>query len=482
MSEVLFRMVFKKVPLYDDGRAVLVPQGLRRIEAAIIRSGVLRREEVVVTIPENLERFISDETKIIGVTTFDPLGRGPASTTISGPLGIVHEESFNAYYFRRLIKSKVVQQARSRGVVVVVGGPGAWQLGYDEMEELGIDIVIEGEGELIFPKIIASMFKGSLRCPTRVVAGFRDAPKAEEIPPLLGGTVGGLVEVSRGCGRGCEFCAPTLRRLRHRPLEAIVRDVNTNVISGQRSVCLHAEDVLRYGTFALVPDHGRVVELFMKVKSVAGLESVGISHAELASIASSPSTVKAVSEILNLERDAWLGFQTGIETGSGSMIERYMCKKAAPFKPTEWRSVVESAFSICDEYNWVPAATLIVNLPGETESDILNTIELVESLNTYRSFIVPLLFVPITGSGGKPMRFLEDAKHYHLELYRIIWRHNLRWMEELANDYSRKNSPAVRFAVRSAIRFVTTYLNKKAEEVIETALRSKKWISLPEAH
>ncbi|MCX8182175.1 MAG: B12-binding domain-containing radical SAM protein [Candidatus Methanomethyliaceae archaeon] len=483
LSEFVFKAVFNKVPVDENGRAILAPQGLRRIESAIIRSGLLKREEVAVIIPEKIQKFLSEDTKVIGISTFDPLGKGPASTTISGPFGIVHEEPFNAYYFRKLVSSEAVQKARSQGVVVMVGGPGAWQLGYKEMERMGIDVVVEGEGESIFPRVIESILDGKLKVPVRITADIQDAPKAEDIPPLLGATVGGLVEVSRGCGRGCGFCTPTLRKLRHRPLDAIIQDVKTNVENGQTNICLHAEDVLRYGTTALVPNHERVLELFKSVTSVPGVKSVGISHAELASIASSPSTVKAVSEILGLERHAWLGFQTGIETGSISIIERYMCRKPAPFKPVEWRSVVESAFSICDEYNWVPAATLIVNLPGEKENDILQTIELVETLKNYRSFIVPLLYVPATGDENKPMRFLEDANQYHLELYRVVWRHNLRWIEELANDYSKKNNPAVKFTIRSAIKFVRGYLNKKVEEVLDGALRSRASIyQTPETH
>jgi len=472
ISEFIFKVIFNNVPVDETGRAILAPQGLRRIESAIIGSGLLKREEVIVTIPEKIKRFLSEDTKVLGISAFDPLGKGPASTTMSGQFGIVHKEPFNVYYFKKLLKSDVIQEARKQGTVVVVGGPGAWQLGYEEMRDMGIDVVVEGEGELIFPRVIASILEGSLRYPLRISSSFQDAPKAEEIPPLLGATIGGLVEISRGCGRGCSFCTPTMRRLRHRSLSSIIDDVKMNVAYGQRNVCLHAEDVLRYGTYALIPNHERVVELFKSVASVSGVKSVGISHAELASIASSPSTIKAVSDILGLERHAWLGFQTGIETGSTSMIERYMCRKPAPFKPIEWKSVVESAFSICDEYNWIPAATLIVNLPGETENDVLQTIDLVESLRSYRSFIVPLLYVPATGNASKPMRFLEDAKHYHLELYRLVWRHNLRYIEELANDYSRKNNPAVKFAIRSIIKFVKGYLNRKVENLFEEALRS----------
>ncbi|MEM2743269.1 MAG: hypothetical protein QXF54_04645, partial [Candidatus Methanomethylicaceae archaeon] len=190
LTEILFRVIYNKPRLYEDGRAILAPQGLRRIEASLIKSGIVERNEVVVTTLENIKKFLSQYTKVIGITTFDPLGKGPASTTLCGPYGIVHKESINSYYFKELINSEVIQNARKNGVKVVVGGPGAWQLGYKEMEEFGIDVVIEGEGELIFPKIVKSIFENSLSTPIRISAGPNEIPSVEEIPLLLGGTIG----------------------------------------------------------------------------------------------------------------------------------------------------------------------------------------------------------------------------------------------------------------------------------------------------
>ncbi|MCX8170238.1 MAG: hypothetical protein N3D72_04020, partial [Candidatus Methanomethyliaceae archaeon] len=283
LTEILFKVTFNKPRLYDDGRAILAPQGLRRIEAALIKSNLLSKDEVVVTTLENIKNFISEKTKVIGITTFDPLGKGPASTTLCGPYGIVHRESINSYYFRELITSEIIQGARRNNVKVIIGGPGAWQLGYSEMEELGIDVVVEGEGELIFPRIVKSILDDSLSTPIRIKTRNDEIPSADEIPPLLGGTVGGLVEVSRGCGRGCGFCSPNMRRLRHRSIENILKDVETNVLCDQRNICLHAEDILRYGTHSFIPNHDKVVELFKSVKSIREVKSIGISHAELAS-------------------------------------------------------------------------------------------------------------------------------------------------------------------------------------------------------
>jgi radical SAM superfamily enzyme YgiQ (UPF0313 family) len=237
---------------------------------------------------------------------------------------------------------------------------------------------------------------------------------------------------------------PNMRRVRYRPLADIVSDVKTNVQNGQHDICLHAEDALRFGTYNLMPDHEKVVQLFQTVKNVEGVNDICISHASLASIASSPQTISSLKEVLGLGEHRWLGFQTGIETGSPSLIESLMSRKAAPFKPSEWGHVVETAFAVCHDNNWVPAATLVVNLPGETESDVVQTTALVEALRDYRSIIIPLLFVPFGDSTQRPMRMMEDAREYHCDLYKAIWLHDMHWVQVLLDDYVRNNSIATK--------------------------------------
>ncbi|MEM2260368.1 MAG: hypothetical protein QXY65_04815, partial [Candidatus Methanomethylicaceae archaeon] len=53
---------------------------------------------------------------------------------------------------------------------------------------------------------------------------------------------------------------------------------------------------------------------------------------------------------------------------------------------------------------------------------------------------------------------------YHLELYKTLWRHNVYWLSELAQDYSKNNNPLVKLVMMSVIKFITTYLNRKVEE------------------
>ena len=121
---------------------------------------------------------------------------------------------------------------------------------------------------------------------------------------------------------------------------------------------------------------------------------VGVSHVSLSSIVEMPALVEEISQIQELDEKRWMGYQTGIETGSPRFIRKLMPFKPYPFKPEEWPEVVEEAFSISTENNWIPVATLIVNLLGENEDDVVRTTKLVERLKDYKSLVIPLLYGP----------------------------------------------------------------------------------------
>ena len=465
---ILEKSILKPVPIGSRGEAILAPHGLRRVEAALLESGIVDEDDIIVAPSQSLDRVVGRRTRIIGVYTIDPLGLGPASTTFSGPTGVIHSEPITTYFFRKLVLSRAVQGARKRGAYVVVGGPGTWQLKIGDMLRLGVDITVCGECDKFAPELFTRILKNDIKTPVIINVPILRYPKAEEIPTLRGATIGGYVEISRGCGRGCRFCRPTMVPLRHRPIEHIVRDVEVNVRNGQKSICLGAEDVLKYGARPLEVRPEKVINLIKAVLNVPGARIASFAHMTLSNIAAYPDLVKNVTEILGVDKDNWMGFQTGIETGSPRLMEMHMDKKPYPFKPKEWPEVVEEAFAICHDLGLVPAATLIINLPGEEEDDIVKTVELVENLKPYRSLMVPLLYVDFTG--GRSMRIIEDAKWYHWELYRAIWRHDMKWLPDLVKGYARRNTFSTRILLELLVR-VLQIVDSKVERYIEDNLK-----------
>ena len=325
-------------------------------------------------------------------------------------------------------------------------------------------MVVIGEGENVVPPLFEKIVRGE---DFRGVV-YGDVVDVDRMGRIVGGTVGGVVEVARGCGRGCKFCAPTLQKFRCRPLEDILAEVEVNAKAGQHNIILHAEDVLRYKANGVHVQPEAVKELFSSAMKVDGVKTVAPSHFALASVVEKPGLLKELSEIVGVggKEKPWLSGQTGVETGSPRMIEINMPGKVKPFKPEEWPDVVEQAFAICQDSLWVPCGTLVLGLPGETSEDVYATIELMDRLKPYRSIIVPLFFVPIGTLKNEKGFGVKDMKPYHWELILACWDHGMRWAEELATQYVFKMPWLARSYVLGFMRKVVHRMAGKARREI----------------
>ena len=439
---VYFNFFCPSVRVGPRGEVEAAPCGLRRVEAALLEYG-FDEDEVIVAHPEYLDWVVGPDTKVLGVNETDPLGIGPATTTFTELLG---GEAYMAVKFREVVFNRTV---RKYGPKIIVGGPGAWQLEPEDVRyELGLDCVVVGEAEEIIGPLCEKAIRGEPL--PGVVHGTVVPP--EKVPNIRHPTICGLVEISRGCGRGCDFCEPTLARLRSFPIEKILRDVEVNVRSGRQPI-LHAEDVLRYGAKSFVPEKEKVLKLFKAVRSVPGVEHIGMSHFALSSVAAAPDLIEELTPIIGADEKHWASGQTGVETGSPRMIRMHMRGKVKPFKPEEWPDVVVRAFEILSENNWVPCATLIIGLPGETEKDVELTIDLVERLRPFKSLIVPLFFVAmgiLRRKGYRGMK-LEDLNARRAELLLKAWRHNLLWAPILIREYLRSTMRSKFVALGTAL-------------------------------
>ncbi len=83
-----------------------------------------------------------------------------------------------------------------------------------------------------------------------------------------------------------------------------------------------------------------------------------------------PKLLSKLSELI-LQNQAWWGAEVGIETGSPEIAKKIMPAKAHPFSADNWHDVVVEGMGVMHDNMLVPACTLIVGLPDETEADIL---------------------------------------------------------------------------------------------------------------
>ena len=115
----------------------------------------------------------------------------------------------------------LAQEFRRRGVPVVIGGPHATLLP-DEVAQHA-DAVVAGEGELVWPQLLADFERDELKPLYRSCAlpTLKDMP-APRWDLIKGRTYGrGVTIATRGCPFACEYCSiPQMnqRRMRYRQI------------------------------------------------------------------------------------------------------------------------------------------------------------------------------------------------------------------------------------------------------------------------
>ena len=420
--------VSRRMPAAEDGRAVRAPMGLRRIEAALLAAGC-STEDVRIVTPEDLTRAIGPRTRVVGVSSGDPLGRGMNDGTMRGLAGgRTHIE----VGFVRLMQT-LGRLREKHGFRVLFGGPGAWQLIQqpDRTAELGIDTVFSGFGERDAAGIFGRLAERNGVAP--VVEGRR--PRPAEVPPIAGPTSMGVVEVSRGCGWGCSFCTMAREPMIHLPLATILSDVQTNVRGGVDSVSLISEDLFRYGSTGARPNAAALLGMLEAVRGTAGLRLIQTDHVNVASVMGlSDAELRAVHATMTRGvRHEYLWVNIGVESAAGELVAANQgAAKIAPFTADQWAGVCRAAALRLIDAGFLPMVSLIFGLPGETAEHVRRTLRWVNGLAGKRMMIFPLFFEPVA-AGQRPFG-VRDMTRGHWQLLRRCYELNFRWGPRMYQD------------------------------------------------
>jgi radical SAM superfamily enzyme YgiQ (UPF0313 family) len=479
---MLFDFICNPIP-HTEGLANYAPYGLRKVEASLVRDGY-SREDVVVAHPDHIEKFIGPGTEVVGTYEMDPLGMGPVTMTFTYGR---KQMSFDEFYSRDLhLRIKAAKERNGSNAKVIAGASGTWQYNYDpsKIEEYGLYGIVEGDlggigpemdgaGGMFFDALIngemetanpfkKNKFKVEIKEFNREnqkyhgrFIHYRDEPSVEEIPTIINPSMHGMVEVMRGCGRGCKFCDVTLRPLRYYPVEKVQQEIKINIkYGGAKNAWVHSDDIFVYGmnprtTKNMQPNREALEELFKGIMAT-GIEHTNPTHGTLAGAIADERLIPNISKTIKASPDNHIGIQCGFETGSIRLIGKYADRKLAPFKPSEWHWVVKKAVKTLNENYWVPAFTLIMGLDNnETAEDSWETIQLIHELETEQPnskfTTTPLTFVPIG--------LLEKAQFYDIGnnmdapklgvMYKT-WQHNFRhgiqkFMRKVGRDNLVKN-------------------------------------------
>ncbi|MGI0141528.1 MAG: B12-binding domain-containing radical SAM protein [Candidatus Micrarchaeales archaeon] len=435
---------FSEVP-NKNGIAELSILALRKIEAYLSDMGY----SVAVATPQSVSKIPG---KVYIVSTMDPLGFGPATTTMVGLTG--GKEPYNRFFFKRLIQDIKSSNPNS---LVVAGGPGIWEMDIDpeQQDKIGIDIVVFGPAEALEKQFWDDLL-------LRKITDRKIQTPSNKMRPdphiIKGPSFWGMVEISRGCGRGCQFCDLELMSgFRWIPKDFIIKEVAINSSSPYvDNVTLLSEDILRYGTQAgewKINHH--VVDLVKEISKYN--KRIAFTHCTFASALSNPKITEEFSYYSGLNEKNLSGFQTGIETGSPRIMQRYMMGKLKPWKPEDWPEVVEQGMGIMADNFIIPHCTIVMGLPEETPDDTTKTLELVDRVHDYPSLILPLFFVPLSVLKGgffidKMMTPEQKA------LMSACSKHTAHWAKRLPN-WSGQLGIMDRLVFQTGADYSFTYLN-----------------------
>lgn len=423
----------------EDGQAKYVPHGLRIVESLLLQR--FSAADIAVCYRDQMGQFIGDDTRVVGVHAHNPLGITFATDVYSYFYGN-EAEPINAAEFRRLILHPALQQHKPH-LKLIVGGPGAWQIEKKNLQdEWQVDCLVHGEAE----EVVLPLFEAACRGEriARRVEGH--SPALSSIPPIQHRSTFGAVEITRGCGRGCQFCSVALRAGKSLPLEQILHNVRVQVAEGADTILLTTEDIFLYEQGPKfqtnVPALKRLLE---SVAAVPGVKHVMLTHGTLAPAVKEPQMIEELSEIavglsVNQHEDSthaehrYANLFMGLETGSIRLFEQHMKGKAYPFRPAQWPDVVLKGMQVLNQHNWFPFCTFILGLPGETREDTRQSLDLLYALKDAKWCVIPTLFVPLedTRLEKKPGAKLVELTDLQWEFFFTCWRYNLDFFRRSA--------------------------------------------------
>ncbi|HEV2176926.1 MAG TPA: radical SAM protein [Terriglobia bacterium] len=434
---------WRNVEHNPDGSARYMPAGSRLLEASLLREW--SADDIVCCFPDDLDKFIGSKTRVVAVSTHNPLGVTFAAGVYTSIFGS-SREPVNAFYARAMFEK--IKASPYRGQFkVIVGGSGGWQITQtNSFDDLSVDCVVEGRSE---SADCLELFRKAIRGEALPREMNVEHPTAREgilVPERR--TTFGVVEMTTGCGRRCAFCVPDLNPQIDVPKDKIMRAVSANVREGNKQISLATEDMFIWGqvhtgTPFFFPNREALLDLYSSIVNTPGVEQHVLSHATIAPFVVDPLLIRQLSELLlpkspiHLPRLSThpqkkaLSPLLGLETGSVRIAKKIMAGKGLPFPIEDWPSVVLEGLRIANENNWFPVMTLIVGSPDEADEDVKDTLDLVYEMERRGlfAFLVPSIFTPLHDTRMEKSEGVTETQKLtplQWQLMMKCWKLNLR--------------------------------------------------------
>lgn len=434
---------WRQVEYNPDGSARYMPAGVRLVQKSLERQ--FNPDDMVACYADDINQFIGPKTRVVAVSTHNPLGVTFAAGVYTSMFGS-SREPINSHYAKALFAGIKSSPYRSN-FKVIVGGSGGWQITQtNSFEDLSVDCVVEGRSESeecleLFQKAVKG---GDL--PREINVAHPTRRDAILTPDRR--TTFGVVEMTTGCGRRCNFCVPDLNPQLDVPKEQIMAAVRSNVRDGNKQISLATEDMFIWGqvrteTPFFFPNREALLDLYSSIVSTPGVEQHVLSHCTIAPFVVDPLLIKKLSETLlpkspihlprlssHPQRKA-LSPLIGLETGSVRIAKKIMPGKGVPFRIEDWPSVVIQGLQVANENNWFPVMTLIVGNPDETDEDCMATLDLLYEIERRGLFaiMVPSIFTPLHDTRMEKARGVTETRRLSPLQWQVMmkcWKNNLR--------------------------------------------------------
>ena len=434
---------WRDVEVHDDGTARYMPAGLRVLEAALLRR--FPADDIAACYPADLDRFIGPETRVVAISTHNPLGVTFAAGVYASIFG-ANRQPINSFYARELFARVKGSPFRLR-FKVIVGGSGGWQIAQtNAWDELGVDCIVEGRSEAEKTMELFEQALAGQDLPRQVDVGHPATREAILVPDKR--TTFGVVEMTTGCGRRCQFCLPDLNPQLDVPKDRILAGVRANVRDGNTQISLATEDMfiwgqVRTGTPFYFPNREALTDLYSEVVNTPGVKHHVLSHATIAPAVVDPTLIRRLTELCidkspikipllstHPEKRALVPL-IGLETGSVRIARQIMPSKGVPFTIADWPSVVIRGLEVLNANNWFPAMTLIIGSPGETDEDVKATLDLVYEVERRGlfAFFIPSVFTPLHDTRMEQEQGVKETREFtplQWQLMMKCWKMNLR--------------------------------------------------------
>ena len=434
---------WRNVERNEDGSARYMPAGLRVLEAALLRG--YGADDIVACYPDDLDKFIGPDTRVVAVSTHNPLGVTFAAGVYASIFGSA-KQPINSHYSRELF-ARVKASPFRQHFKVIVGGSGGWQIAQtNTWEEFSVDCVVEGRSESTETmELFAKAIRGET-LPRQIDVGHPRERDGILVPDKR--TTFGVVEMTTGCGRRCQFCLPDLNPQLDVPKDQIMAAVHANVRDGNKQISLATEDMFIWGqvhtdTPFYFPNREALLDLYSDVVNTPGVEQHVLSHATIAPAVVDPVLIEKLSDICLDKSPIQLPLLSthpekralvpliGLETGSVRMAKQIMPSKGVPFSIDDWPSVVIRGLEVLNKNNWFPAMTLIVGNPGETDEDVKATLDLIYEVERRGlfAFFIPSIFTPLHDTRMEQKKGVTETQQLtplQWQLMMKCWKMNLR--------------------------------------------------------